>query len=114
MRRRKGLGGGPRARCTRASATTETRDDPAPQTPREAFATQASACRVRFALHGLPCEALGRIFDPSTELGREVLDWPGRPDARGPASEQRSTPHNRGRAHLRRLVAARRKRDAAT
>jgi hypothetical protein len=50
----------------------------------EAFAAQAAACRERGSpCVGLLCEALGRLLDPSTEVGRRVLDWPGRPDARG-------------------------------
>ncbi|WP_043832644.1 DUF2332 domain-containing protein [Muricoccus aerilatus] len=51
---------------------------------REAFAAQARACTER----GSPftatlCETLGRLLDSSTEVGRRVLGWSGRPDARG-------------------------------
>ncbi|GGC67601.1 hypothetical protein GCM10011504_51950 [Siccirubricoccus deserti] len=57
---------------------------PAAEAARNAFAVQASACHERGSpFTGLLCEALGRILDHSTELGRRVLDWPGRPDARG-------------------------------
>ena len=53
-------------------------------TVREAFAAQAAACHERGSpFTGLLCEALGRLLDPSTEVGRRVLDWTGRPDARG-------------------------------
>lgn len=55
-----------------------------PDAARDAFAAQAAACRARGSpFTGLLCEALGRILDHSTEVGRRVLDWPGRPDARG-------------------------------
>ena len=51
---------------------------------REAFALQAKACAERGSpLTGLLCQSLGRTLDRSTEIGRRVLDWPGRPDARG-------------------------------
>ena len=51
---------------------------------REAFARQAEACTERGSpFTGLLCEALGQVLDRSTEVGRRVLDWPGRPDARG-------------------------------
>ncbi len=51
---------------------------------REAFAEQAQACAQR----GSPftsrlCEALARVLDRSTHTGQRVLEWPGRPDARG-------------------------------
>ena len=53
-------------------------------TVRDAFATQAKACRERGSpFTGLLCEALEGILDPSTEVGRRVLGWSGRPDARG-------------------------------
>src|ERR671910_2081509 len=53
-------------------------------TIREAFAEQAQACAQR----GSPftsrlCEALARVLDGSTHTGQRVLEWPGRPDARG-------------------------------
>src|SRR3712207_5577927 len=53
-------------------------------TIREAFVEQAGACAER----GSPftsrlCEALAHVLDRSTAIGRRVLDWPGRPDARG-------------------------------
>src|SRR5918997_3321925 len=51
---------------------------------REAFASQAEACAERGSpFTGMLCEALGRSLDRSTEGSRRVLDWPGRPDARG-------------------------------
>lgn len=51
---------------------------------REAFARQAEACAERGSpFTGLLCEALQGALDRSTEVGRRVLDWPGRPDARG-------------------------------
>ncbi len=51
---------------------------------REAFALQAQACAERGSpFTGLLCEALGQALYRSTEVGRRVLDWPGRPDARG-------------------------------
>jgi hypothetical protein len=51
---------------------------------RDAFTAQAAACRARGSpFTGLLCEVLGRILDNSTEVGRRVLGWPGRPDARG-------------------------------
>ena len=51
---------------------------------REAFTLQAEACTERGSpLTGIVCQALGRVLDRSTETGRRVLDWPGRPDARG-------------------------------
>jgi len=57
---------------------------PAETAVREAFAAQAKACRERGSpFTGLLCDALGRALDRSTEIGRRVLDWPGRPDARG-------------------------------
>ena len=53
-------------------------------TVQEAFAEQARACAKRGSpLTALLCEALSRCLDRSTELGRKVLEWPGRPDARG-------------------------------
>jgi hypothetical protein len=53
-------------------------------TVREAFAEQAKACAER----GSPftsrlCEALASVLDRSTRTGQRVLEWPGRPDARG-------------------------------
>jgi hypothetical protein len=57
---------------------------PAETDVREAFASQAEACAERGSpFTGLLCEALGRSLDRSTEVGQRVLDWPGRPDARG-------------------------------
>ncbi len=57
---------------------------PAEDAVREAFAAQAEACAARGSpFTGLLCEALGRTLDRSTEVGRRVLDWSGRPDARG-------------------------------
>ena len=57
---------------------------PAETAVREAFAAQAKACAERGSpFTGLLCEALGRSLDRSTEVGQRVLDWPGRPDARG-------------------------------
>jgi hypothetical protein len=51
---------------------------------RAAFASQAAACAERGSpFTGRLCEALGRGLDRSTEVGRRVLDWSGRPDARG-------------------------------
>ncbi len=53
-------------------------------TVREAFMLQAKACAERGSpLTGILCRSLGRTLDRSTEIGRRVLDWPGRPDARG-------------------------------
>ncbi|MBD0274649.1 MAG: DUF2332 family protein [Acetobacteraceae bacterium] len=57
---------------------------PSENAVRDAFASQAAACAKR----GSPftsrlCEALGRGLDRSTEVGRRVLAWSGRPDARG-------------------------------
>ncbi|MBL0406636.1 DUF2332 family protein [Microvirga aerilata] len=57
---------------------------PAEAVIREAFAEQAEACAER----GSPftsrlCEALARVLDHSTCIGQHVLEWPGRPDARG-------------------------------
>lgn len=54
------------------------------ETVRDAFAVQAQACSER----GSPfmsalCMALRGTLDRSTEVGRRVLDWQGRPDARG-------------------------------
>jgi hypothetical protein len=64
---------------------------PAAAATRDAFAAQAAACRKRSSpLTGLLCEALGRILDHSTEVGRRVLDWPGRPDTRGARSRSGS------------------------
>ena len=57
---------------------------PAETAVREAFASQAEACAERGPpFTGMLCEALGRSLDRSTEVGQRVLDWPGRPDARG-------------------------------
>ena len=57
---------------------------PAEATVRDAFAAQAKACRERGSpFTGLLCEALAVILDHSTEVGRRVLGWSGRPDARG-------------------------------
>ena len=57
---------------------------PAETAVREAFAAQAEACAERGSpFTALLCEALGRALDRSTEPGRRVLDWSGRPDARG-------------------------------
>ncbi len=57
---------------------------PAETAVREAFAAQAEACAERGSpFTGLLCDVLGRSLDRSTEVGRRVLDWPGRPDARG-------------------------------
>ena len=51
---------------------------------REAFATQAQSCAERgSSFTALLCEVLGRMLDQSTEVGRRVLGWSGRPDARG-------------------------------
>ncbi len=57
---------------------------PAETAVRDAFAAQAEACRGRGSpFTALLCEALGRALDRSTKVGRRVLDWSGRPDARG-------------------------------
>jgi hypothetical protein len=57
---------------------------PAETAVRNAFAAQAEACAERGSpFTGLLCEALGRSLDRSTEVGLRVLDWSGRPDARG-------------------------------
>jgi hypothetical protein len=57
---------------------------PAETAVRNAFVAQAEACRGRGSpFTALLCEALGHTLDRSTEVGRRVLDWPGRPDARG-------------------------------
>ena len=32
---------------------------------------------------GRLCEALAQVLNRSTEIGQRVLNWPGRPDARG-------------------------------
>ncbi len=57
---------------------------PAKTAVRDAFAAQAKACADRgSAFTGLLSEVLGRALDRRTEVGRRVLDWPGRPDARG-------------------------------
>jgi hypothetical protein len=57
---------------------------PAETAVREAFAAQAEACAERGSpFTGLLCDVLGRSLDRSTEVGRRVLDWSGRPDARG-------------------------------
>ena len=57
---------------------------PAETAVREAFSAQAQACAGRGSpFTGLLCDVLGRSLDRSTEVGRRVLDWPGRPDARG-------------------------------
>jgi hypothetical protein len=57
---------------------------PAETAVRDAFASQARACRERGSpFTGLLCEVLGRILDRSTGVGSRVLDWSGRPDARG-------------------------------
>jgi hypothetical protein len=57
---------------------------PAETAVREAFAAQAEACAERGSpFTGLLCDVLGRALDRSTEVGRRVLDWSGRPDARG-------------------------------
>ncbi len=51
---------------------------------RDAFAEQAGACVERgspFTSH--LCKALARVLDRSTQIGQRVLEWPGRPDARG-------------------------------
>jgi hypothetical protein len=57
---------------------------PAETAVREAFAAQAQACAERGSpFTGLLCDVLGRSLDRSTEAGRRVLDWSGRPDARG-------------------------------
>jgi hypothetical protein len=57
---------------------------PAETTVRDAFAAQAKTCSQRGSpFTGLLCEALGGILDHSTEVGRRVLGWSGRPDARG-------------------------------
>ena len=86
-RRRPPAGGGHRAGAFRrderehggAPAMT-----PAETAVRDAFAAQAKACAERGSpFTGLLCEALGHSLDRSTEVGRRVLDWPGRPDARG-------------------------------
>jgi hypothetical protein len=72
---------------------------------RKAFAAQAEACAERRSpFTGLLCEALGRVLDRSTEVGRRVLDWPGRPDARGDSVPLRLAGGlhalvRRGRAH---------------
>jgi hypothetical protein len=51
---------------------------------RDAFAAQARACCERGSpFTGSLCEVLGHIMDHSTEVGRRVLAWSGRPDARG-------------------------------
>jgi hypothetical protein len=53
-------------------------------TIREAFAEQAEACAERGSpFTGHLCRALARVLDRSTQVGQRVLDWPGRPDARG-------------------------------
>lgn len=57
---------------------------PAETAVREAFAGQAESCAERGSpFTGLLCDVLGRALDRSTEVGQRVLDWPGRPDARG-------------------------------
>jgi hypothetical protein len=57
---------------------------PAETAVREAFAAQAKACAERGSpFTGLLCDVLGRSLDRSAEVGRRVLDWSGRPDARG-------------------------------
>jgi hypothetical protein len=57
---------------------------PAETAARDAFASQAQACRERGSpFTGLLCEVLGRILERSTGVGSRVLDWSGRPDARG-------------------------------
>ena len=57
---------------------------PAESAVRDAFVSQAAACTGRGSpFTGRLCEALGRGLDRSTEVGRRVLDWSGRPDARG-------------------------------
>ena len=57
---------------------------PAGTAVREAFAAQAEACAGRGSpFAGLLCDVLGRSLDRSTEVGRRVLDWPGRVDVRG-------------------------------
>jgi hypothetical protein len=57
---------------------------PAETAVRDAFAAQAQACRERGSpFTGLLCKVLGRVLDRSTEFGTRVLDWSGRPDARG-------------------------------
>jgi hypothetical protein len=57
---------------------------PAETAVREAFAAQAEACAERGSpFTGRLCEVLERSLDRSTEVGRRVLDWSGRPDARG-------------------------------
>ena len=57
---------------------------PAETAVREAFAAQAEACAGRGSpFTGLLCDVLGRSLDRSTGVGRRVLDWSGRPDARG-------------------------------
>lgn len=54
------------------------------KTVREAFATQAEACAKRGSpFTGRLCEVLGQSLDASTEIGRRVLGWQGRADARG-------------------------------
>jgi hypothetical protein len=51
---------------------------------REAFAEQAVACAERGSpFAGQLCRALARVLDRWTQVGQRVLDWPGRPDARG-------------------------------
>jgi hypothetical protein len=49
---------------------------------RAAFAAQAGwAMRLGSPFTSLLCATLGPRLDRSTEVGRRVLDWPGRPDA---------------------------------
>src|SRR3712207_575628 len=63
---------------------------PAETAVRDAFAAQAQACHERGSpFTGLLCEVLGRILDHSTEVGKRVLDWSGRPDARGDSAPLR-------------------------
>ena len=51
---------------------------------RNAFASQAQSCAERGSpFTALLCEVLGRRLDRSTKVGRRVLGWSGRPDARG-------------------------------
>ena len=51
---------------------------------REAFRAQAEASAARGSpFTALLSEALGRILDRRTQVGRRVLAWRGRPDARG-------------------------------
>src|SRR3954471_22984459 len=51
---------------------------------RDAFTRQAESSLARGSpFTALLSKTLSRILDRQTEVGRRVLEWPGRPDARG-------------------------------